>query len=564
MLTSQVSAFKTISTCSLSRVKKEISLPRTLGCRCKKQQIPRTDRESSLTRILGLININGFNSIMTGKGRRGAKARSGCFTCKQRKVKCDEAKPICKRCQTSKRHCEGYPSINRSIIPYPFQATQHEWQAYEYYVREASQNFETLNDNFWHEMVLQFAQDQASVRSAVIALGFLCRHVKECSETCHCEDYQNALKYYNKSIIRLVNAGNDHQVSLLTCALFTCIEAILGHCENALILIRRGHDIVEADPNQNETLSHLYSRMRLLSMVFGQPLSKQPQRNSTRITSLSEARYSLYSIMNDSIDFLRYATSAKWELDPKDEKLLALETRQVELQKEFEVWTSNTTCLSKEDRATEYFAILQVLQTLASIWLANVLCRAEYVSGSEFQHFTTIVDKASLFLKEKQPPFVFEMKWIAPLYFVGVKCRDPTLRRKALSLLSLTSRKEGIWDQADTIATVSRVIDLEESAGRLLFSVDRGLQFVEDGITKVTVVYAWPLGDENRWMVMSEDLIIDDPLHPVAVNPKRAEVESWSESLRLRGEWTWKTEYDTETRSESIVYRPSPGDLIEC
>ncbi|KAI1746134.1 hypothetical protein F4680DRAFT_400492 [Xylaria scruposa] len=37
-----------------------------------------------------------------------AKARTGCITCKKRRVKCDEAKPICARCSKSGHRCAGY------------------------------------------------------------------------------------------------------------------------------------------------------------------------------------------------------------------------------------------------------------------------------------------------------------------------------------------------------------------------------------------------------------------------------------------------------------------------
>ncbi|KAH6871602.1 hypothetical protein B0T10DRAFT_522860 [Thelonectria olida] len=36
------------------------------------------------------------------------RVKTGCRTCKQRKVKCDEGKPSCKRCLSAVRHCEGY------------------------------------------------------------------------------------------------------------------------------------------------------------------------------------------------------------------------------------------------------------------------------------------------------------------------------------------------------------------------------------------------------------------------------------------------------------------------
>ncbi|CAK7225860.1 hypothetical protein SBRCBS47491_006032 [Sporothrix bragantina] len=42
-------------------------------------------------------------------GRKGSKkVRSGCITCKIRKVKCDETKPYCLRCTKTGRKCDGY------------------------------------------------------------------------------------------------------------------------------------------------------------------------------------------------------------------------------------------------------------------------------------------------------------------------------------------------------------------------------------------------------------------------------------------------------------------------
>jgi hypothetical protein len=36
------------------------------------------------------------------------RTRTGCATCRKRRVKCDEAKPICNRCRTANYTCEGY------------------------------------------------------------------------------------------------------------------------------------------------------------------------------------------------------------------------------------------------------------------------------------------------------------------------------------------------------------------------------------------------------------------------------------------------------------------------
>ncbi|RWA03287.1 hypothetical protein EKO27_g11816, partial [Xylaria grammica] len=42
-----------------------------------------------------------------------AKARTGCLTCKRRKVKCDEARPACARCLKSGHRCAGYEDVRK-------------------------------------------------------------------------------------------------------------------------------------------------------------------------------------------------------------------------------------------------------------------------------------------------------------------------------------------------------------------------------------------------------------------------------------------------------------------
>lgn len=36
------------------------------------------------------------------------RTKTGCLTCRRRRIKCDEGKPICRNCQKSRRQCEGY------------------------------------------------------------------------------------------------------------------------------------------------------------------------------------------------------------------------------------------------------------------------------------------------------------------------------------------------------------------------------------------------------------------------------------------------------------------------
>jgi hypothetical protein len=43
------------------------------------------------------------------------RVRTGCITCRKRRVKCDEAKPICGRCRSASVVCEGY-NLPRRVL----------------------------------------------------------------------------------------------------------------------------------------------------------------------------------------------------------------------------------------------------------------------------------------------------------------------------------------------------------------------------------------------------------------------------------------------------------------
>jgi hypothetical protein len=53
---------------------------------------------------------------------------------------------------------------------------------------------------------------------------------------------------------------------------------------------------------------------------------------------------------------------------------------------------------------------------------------------------------------------------VTPLYMVCTRCRDPTIRRRALRILQTCNRKEGIWDSAQSALVAERIIQIEETA----------------------------------------------------------------------------------------------------
>ena len=100
-------------------------------------------------------------------GRIGTKkTRSGCVSCKERRVKCDEEKPECKRCIVAGRRCEGYsvstPSSRASSTP-PIQRSpslilhvgDSQRRTYDFFISCAAPRISGPLDRVSHSVVVE-------------------------------------------------------------------------------------------------------------------------------------------------------------------------------------------------------------------------------------------------------------------------------------------------------------------------------------------------------------------------------------------------------------------------
>ena len=72
------------------------------------------------------------------------------------------------------------------------------------------------------------------------------------------------------------------------------------------------------------------------------------------------------------------------------------------------------------------------------------------------------VGDASILSRDLEPSYCFSPGIVSPLYVTISRCRDPSIRRRALTLMQRCKRREGLWD-ADLAARLGqRVIEIEE------------------------------------------------------------------------------------------------------
>ncbi|KAL7797366.1 hypothetical protein V8C37DRAFT_308390 [Trichoderma ceciliae] len=306
------------------------------------------------------------------------KVKTGCQTCKKRRVKCDEGRPACQRCVSTGRVCDGYGiwggggnahdssrmvpfSSNSSpvrskrvqVLQNPAAMSQRHRVSgrpacigFEYFRRYTTTKLPGLFESgFWDSLVLQASEQEPAVLHAVTALGAAHKNEERISLT----EYNEAIRHLRRSLNR--SDKDALRVCLITCMLFVCIELLRGgfkvghaHLSNGLRILceiqnRDGITSSEGDiilrshtQSVEDTLVEVFSRLNVQTALFGQVSSyllfvgenAQASRMydiPPKFSSLREARKHLDALINGSHSLGQQASQLLLDQQPFPEIL---------------------------------------------------------------------------------------------------------------------------------------------------------------------------------------------------------------------------------------------------
>ncbi|WAO86177.1 Zn(2)-C6 fungal-type domain-containing protein [Fusarium falciforme] len=433
-------------------------------------------------------------------GRKGSKkVRTGCITCKIRKVKCDEAKPHCLRCIKTGRKCDGYrQSPNSSpeplsLSPSPGFGSPAETRAFDYYRSRTSRILSGPSDTgFWGGLVIKMSASEPAVRHAILAISSLHEAVDSRSRTGHKLDTRFAFREYGNAITSLRNWAQRDEPSaipLLVCILFICVEFLADRDSAAQMHICQGRKILSGlgDGHSStmemvkRSLVPIYTRLSLSSFLFGSRPAPIP--NHLRawaevpavFATVEEARYGLYLILDEGLQFGTRAHALAF--DPNCDPLVMqqLQNEQQRLLSQVSRWYAAFTVLtsmSPQSPALEsQLNILRIYHQASLVWISTSLQTSELAFDAHLPAFASIISLASSVIgsiptNSKLEPFTFETELVAPVYWTATKCRHPLLRRAALKLLTreqMRNRRENLWHVRETSVIAARIIEFEES-----------------------------------------------------------------------------------------------------
>ncbi|KAJ5714932.1 uncharacterized protein N7483_012113 [Penicillium malachiteum] len=438
-----------------------------------------------------------------------SKVRTGCSTCKARRVKCDELKPICQRCAIGGRKCEyntARTAPRRTVFTVYLPPTQSQpvffvnYGGLDFFHQSIASKLDGQFDSqFWSKLVLQLSHSEPSIRHAVSAISVIYRDVD--SSLLHPAGYVNAnpeaQQEWNTAVkslsARIETHPNSILVPLVCCLLFTCIEFLRGNGESSLLHVQSGFKILAAlhrkdhqapgsgssiSTNDHKTIEDhiipIFSRLNVLCSLAGiiiPPVyaSTANSREDFPHEDLGDSRQRLVEDLDLCIRFIHDAILKADMFQINVDDLI----EQAKLQARLEVWRNQLDELLERKQAAGNMAkqdalnILLVHYKIIYIWIRVCTTAGEMATDSYHVDFEELVHYAEQIAKpgmgmETPQSLSFDMQILGPLYFTALKCRHPAIRRRALEMLQLAPRREGLWNAHYAYVTAKRVIQLEE------------------------------------------------------------------------------------------------------
>lgn len=374
-----------------------------------------------------------------------------------------------------------------------------------------------IDSEFWTTSILQLAQVEQSIRQGLIAVSHAFGAAMEPDQLRRDEarnSYQSALRLTAE---RIANPEAD-AVALASCVLFLCLNCISRERREAVGLLRTGSAVMRkvlrglhARSGQDEVVEiflPIFERLLVLLRMFvslsaftlllpvhcylstllilqGEysPHLREPawlfsgdyQRRLQHMTSFREARSILHWLVFDTHHLLvdgkmqRYDNGYVSVSESQTQKCLH---QQQKLLEAYASWQSGFEALCTRNSVAlnqRQVAQLRLTHSISTMWTLTALSHDETIHDAYTDQYSQALDFAEEVLPETVlSDFRFEQGTIPPLYFVALRCREPVLRTRAITLLRKAPAREGLWDRDEALRTAKRVVELESPGSHIV------------------------------------------------------------------------------------------------
>ncbi|KAL8977385.1 MAG: hypothetical protein Q9205_006801 [Flavoplaca limonia] len=373
--------------------------------------------------------------------------------------------------------------------------------------------------DFWERLVPLATFHEPALRHASVALASLHERFEKGDRSIlksnkDIAEGGFALQQYNKAIRYLINPpGGDKgpalDTSLVACVLFACFETLRGHHGSALSHIRSGTQILnqvdeERGNGREESSRQLCVPLETLDVVFARLDQQVVQLSGARPMSLPKTKRNAHPGFGPdipaafhSLEEARNCLDYQWNLcvrsavdfpyrkhmmegTESQEHRDAFDVDRTHFRAVYNTWLTvfqnflERNVATMNSKSLQGAMVLKMQGQLAAMYQEMdtlQLLHDETGWDEVIPMFENLVDLVAAIIDSQKatdekflhkPTFQLDQSTINPLFTVGHKCRDPILRRKAISMLYSAPRQEGVWDSILTARACERIMNLEE------------------------------------------------------------------------------------------------------
>ncbi|KAJ5286770.1 hypothetical protein N7478_002456 [Penicillium angulare] len=450
-------------------------------------------------------------TTITKVRRSTPKVRTGCATCKIRRVKCDELRPKCHRCVSTGRACPGYeqtpspPSQIKSYnIPFKVPGSRTDRELLHFYCCEAASSLSRFSETtLWTRVILQRIQNQPVIRNAVVALSCLHRDymILGSSKLQVSAKHINIIAKSHSQLRTYLIREASTEVALICSLIFYTFECLVGNIEQALWHLDQGLTLFQRcysdDTNFSDDTESTYGQLkatfprldihasvfspgRLPILILALPgqISGSVPVIPTQTAELSELEYALVVLQNWTLWHL--ATFLEYKELPADEIPSDVLIERLHLESQFQELEDVLQQLSTSPPGVVLYTTIQhqrltLLQCETLIFHAVLLentfkspddpdislqCASKF--DHSLAHISTLLSSSSN--EHKKAPsnweFTLSTNLVAMLYFICLKTTSRRILRTALSLMegSLLESRDGLWNGSMAVGVIRRMM----------------------------------------------------------------------------------------------------------
>ncbi|KAH7170007.1 hypothetical protein EDB81DRAFT_150732 [Dactylonectria macrodidyma] len=451
------------------------------------------------------------------KRAKHTRSRLGCGVCRIRRVRCDLERPLCKRCTSTGRTCDGYPApaeisndastdgpATQELVPRPqpqilemtlrgldFSLPAQAGRSLHFFQHNTALEFAGyFTSDLWSNLVLQVCRRESCVKQMVVALGLLHESfhhdhggaknltTAKAMRQKATNEYALGIKLLNSHIAAQGWASLD--ITLICSMLCVAFEWLRGdyvsaqtHLWSSISILsqwnKRKAPLLNGTSLSSPSGHLIQTRLRPACTSFVLQARSMPihftlpwhlildvQNEIESFHSLQEARHSLDMLLADALPETM-AVKARSRADYRRVEEIASRLTQ---------WSHHfgdylATCPPNEASSAPA-VIMKLWHTTARILLTACLNTDETIFDDFFPEFTEIVEKTEHLLSSSSTKFSIDIGVVPLLYYVALKCRHPRVRRQAIKMLIDYPRREAVWDSLGAACVLEEILTVEE------------------------------------------------------------------------------------------------------